>query len=304
MRDSRLLSAINLQVRMFNLKDVDSLFDVLILLSGVATFATMFGAALRLGPGALRRVRERPRLFVRTFAAVWLGIPLFTVLVIYVFGVVGTSATLLLLMSVCPGTPALLTFVRIARSSIATAFVALVLTTATEPFLIPYWTRLLSRFHTVDLTVQPGQVLRVLLPTVFLPVVLGFLVHKVWINKSAALARASHFVDLVGTVACVAVILSHGFPVLYRVPLSAIAATVVITAGDAALGYWAARPNLAEQKAIAAAAALGNPALALVVVEVIYHEIDAAVLVSVYVVIRAIGILPLVWWLRHLATTR
>jgi BASS family bile acid:Na+ symporter len=299
-----LLSAINLQVRMFNLKDVDSLFDVLILLSGVATFATMFGAALRLGPGALRRVRERPRLFVRTFAAVWLGIPLFTVLVIYVFGVVGTSATLLLLMSVCPGTPALLTFVRIARSSIATAFVALVLTTATEPFLIPYWTRLLSRFHTVDLTVQFGQVLRVLLPTVFLPVVLGFLVHKVWINKSAALARASHFVDLVGTVACVAVILSHGFPVLYRVPLSAIAATVVITAGDAALGYWAARPNLAEQKAIAAAAALGNPALALVVVEVIYHEIDAAVLVSVYVVIRAIGILPLVWWLRHLATTR
>jgi BASS family bile acid:Na+ symporter len=82
----------------------------------------------------------------------------------------------------------------------------------------------------------------------------------------------------------------------------AVAAILVITAGDAVLGFWAARPNLAEQKAIAAAAALGNPALALVVVEVIYHEIQAAVLVSVYVAIRAIAILPLVWWLRYWAT--
>src|SRR5262245_11553377 len=111
------------------------------------------------------------------------------------------------------------------------------------------------------------------------------------------------FVDLIVTSAGLAVILTLGFPVLLRVPPSAIAAMLIITAGDAALGFWAARPNLAEQKAIASAAALGNPALALVVVEVVYHELQAAVLVSVYVVLRAIAILPLVWWLRHLATT-
>ncbi len=281
---------------------MDSLFSILILLSGAATFATMFSAALRLGPEALSRVREHPRLFLRTFAIVWLVIPLFTVLVIYGFGVTGISAILLLLMSVCPGTPALLTFVRIARSSLATAFVALLLTTVTEPFLIPFWTRILSKFSYGKLTVRPEQVLNVLLPTVFLPIVLGFIVHKLWINAAPRLARASDLVDLVGTGACISVILSQGFPVLLRVSPAAIAATVSITAGDAALGFWAARPNLAEQKAIAAAAALGNPALALVVVEVIYHEIQAVVLVSVYVVLRSIAILPLVWWLRHWAT--
>ena len=282
---------------------MDSLFDILILLSGAATFATMFGAALRLGPEALRRVREHPRMFFRTFAAVWLGIPLFTLLVIYGLGVTGISATLLLLMSVCPGTPAILTFVRIARSSIGTAFVALFLTTATEPFLIPYWTRLLSKFLSTDLTIQPKQVLNVLLPTVFVPIVLGFLVHKISIHGAAVLANASDYVDLVGTGACVALILGQGFPFLLHLPPAAVAAILIITAGDAVLGFWAARPNLAEQKAIAAAAALGNPALALVVVEVIYHEIHAAVLVSVYVAIRAIAILPLVGWLRYLATT-
>jgi BASS family bile acid:Na+ symporter len=242
-------------------------------------------------------------MFFRTFVALWLVIPLFTLLVIYGFGVVGISATLLLLMSVCPGTPAILTFVRIARSSIATAFVALFLTMATEPFLIPFWTRLLSRFLSMDLTIQPRQVLNVLLPTVFVPVVLGFVVYRISIHAAAVLARASNYIDLVGTVACVALILGQGFPFLLRVPLPGIAAIIVITAFDAVLGFWAARPNLAEQKAIAAAAALGNPALALVVVEVIYHEMQAAVLVSVYVAVRAIAILPLVAWLRYLATT-
>jgi BASS family bile acid:Na+ symporter len=278
------------------------LYDVLVLLSGAATFATVFTAALRLGPKALRRVSEHPRLFFRTFVAVWLVIPLFTLSVIYLLGVVGTSATLLLLMSVCPGTPALLTFVRIARSSMATAFVVLLLTTVTEPFLIPYWTRFLSRFVTVDLTIQPRQVLNVLLPTVFLPIVVGFVLHLISINKAAVLASASNYVDLIGTSVSVVLILARGFPLLHRVPPEAVVAVLIITAGDAALGWWAARPNLAEQKAIAAAAALGNPALALVVVEVIYHEMQATVLVSVYVAIRAVAIVPLVWWLRRLRT--
>ena len=279
---------------------MDSLYDVLILLSGAATFATVFGSALVLGPKSLRRVSEHPRLFFRTFLAVWLVIPLFTALVVYLLGVVGVSATLLLLMSICPGTPALLTFVRIARSSIATAFVVLLLTTATEPFLIPYWARFMSRFLTVDLTIQPRQVLIVLLPTVFFPIVFGFLLHQISINTAAVLASASNYVDVIGTSASVVLILARGFPLIHRVPVAAVVAVLIITAGDAALGWWAARPNLAEQKAIAAAAALGNPALALVVVEVIYHEMQATVLVSVYVAIRAVAIVPLVWWLRHL----
>jgi BASS family bile acid:Na+ symporter len=160
----------------------------------------------------------------------------------------------------------------------------------------------LSSFVTVDLTIQSRQVLNVLLPTVFFPIVLGFLLHKISINKAAALASASNYVDLVGTGACIVLILGEGFPVLRDVPAAAIAAILIITAGDAVLGFWAAHPNLAEQKAIAAAAALGNPALALVVVEVIYHELRAIVLVSVYVAVRAVAVLPLVWWLRQLRT--
>ena len=88
---------------------MESVFTLLILLSGAATFAALFGGALRLGPEALGRVIEHPRLFFRMLAVIWIAIPLFTALVIFALGVVGTSASLLLLMSVCPGLPNLLT---------------------------------------------------------------------------------------------------------------------------------------------------------------------------------------------------
>ena len=236
-------------------------------------------------------------------AVIWIAIPLFTALVILGLGVVGTSAALLLLMSVCPGLPNLLTWARIARSSITIAFVALLVTAATEPFMIPYWTRLLSKFLPIDLTVQPSDVLNVIVPTVLLPIVLGFLVRKISLRATEVLARISDYIDVAGTVATIAVILYQGLPRLTYVPPAALVALVIITFGYAAFGFWAARPNLDEQKAIAAAAALGNPALALVIVEVSYLELQAAVLVSIYIVVRAIAMAPLIWWLRYLRRT-
>ena len=279
---------------------MESVFTLLILLSGAATFAALFGGALRLGPEALGRVIEHPRLFFRMLAVIWIAIPLFTALVIFALGVVGTSASLLLLMSVCPGLPNLLTWARFARSSITMAFVALLVTAATEPFMIPYWTRLLSKFLPMDLTVQPSDVLNVIVPTVLLPIVLGFLVHKISLRATEVLAPISDYIDLAGTVATIAVILYQGLPRLTYVPPSAFVALVIITFGYAAFGFWAARPNLDEQKAIASAAALGNPALALVIVEVSYLELQAAVLVSIYIVVRALAMAPLIWWLRYL----
>jgi BASS family bile acid:Na+ symporter len=281
---------------------VDSVYTILIVLSGAATFAALFGGALRLGPEALLRVTEHSRLFVRMLVVIWIAIPLFTALVIFGLGVVGTSATILLLMSVCPGLPNLLTWARIARSSITTAFVALLVTAATEPFMIPYWSRFLSRFLPMDFTVRPAHVLSVLVPTVFLPIVLGFVVRKLSSRATAVLAPVSDFIDLAGTVATIAVVLFQGSPRLLYVPPSTFVALLIITFGYAAFGFWAARPNLDEQKAIAAAAALGNPALALVIVEVSYLEFEAVRLVSVYIVLRAIAMLPLVgglWYLKR-----
>src|SRR5262249_54424669 len=155
----------------------------------------------------------------------------------------------LLLMAICPGMPLLLATTRSVEGAAGTAFVALLLTATIEPVLIPYWTRLLSVVHPADLTVQPRHVLAVLVPTVFIPVAVGFAVRLLAPRAAPAVARVSNLVGVVGIAMDLLVVLIQGAPLLVHVPLRAFAATAVVTLGDAAIGYWAGWPNTEDQKA-------------------------------------------------------
>jgi BASS family bile acid:Na+ symporter len=142
-------------------------------------------------------------------------------------------------------------------------------------------------------------VLDVLLPMVFLPIALGFVIRDASPRATAILIRISDFFYVIGVIASVIVILLKGMPLIEALlPPIAIFATLIITVSDAAFGYWAGSPNLEDRKAVALAAALGNPALALAVVEVSYPELQAEVLVTVYLVIRGIAMIPIEWWLK------
>jgi BASS family bile acid:Na+ symporter len=274
-------------------------FVLMKVLAWTATIAVMFGGALRLGPASLRQVQKRPKLFLRMLVAVWLAVPLLTIAVVLVFDVRGFSATTLLLMAICPGMPLLLASTGSVKGAIDTAFVALLLTATIEPVLIPYWTRFLSVVHPGDLTVQRRDVLAVLVPTVFIPVAVGFSIRQLAPHAAARLALVSAGIAVVGVFMDVLVVLIQGAPVLGKVSARAFAAAVVVTIGDAAIGYLAGWPNIEDQKAIAMASALGNPALALVVMEASYPGLMAGALIAVYLIIRAVTMVPLEWWLRR-----
>jgi bile acid:Na+ symporter, BASS family len=273
-------------------------------LSRSATFAVMFGGALRLGPAALRRIAERPALFLRTLLAVWLAVPAWTVLVVAAFRLEGPGAATLLLMAGCPGVPLLLASTRTVRGAMNTAFVALVLTAATEPLLIPQWTRVVSRILPFDLTVEPRHILQVLVPTIFVPIALGFVVRTISARLAGVLARVSDWVYLVGIVGCVLFLVAGSLPLIARIPLWTLVAAVIITVGDAIIGYWAGWPDRDDQKAIALAAALGNPALALAVVEVSYPDHRAGPVVALYLLIRGVTLVPVEWLLKRLSDSQ
>jgi bile acid:Na+ symporter, BASS family len=284
---------------------VSGLFTLLKALTWCATFAVMFGGAARVGVGSLRRVRMYPALFARTLLAVWILVPVFTLVVVELLAVRGMSATMLLLMAVCPGLPLLVASTRTVRGSMATAMLALLLTAATEPLLIPQWTRILSAFHpSVDVRVQPHHVIAVLAPTVFLPIVLGFALRALWPRAVAALARASDVIYLVSLPIKVVVALEQGAPLLLHIPWQSYVAAMIISVGDALIGYWVGRPDVRDQKALALATALGNPALAIAVIEVGYPDETATTLVAAYLIVRAIAITPFEWWLKRLVDRR
>jgi BASS family bile acid:Na+ symporter len=279
----------------------DAVSEILLLkiFAGGATFALMLDVSLRLGREVLLRVRARPDLFLRTLAAVWIGVPLLTLLVIRALDVPPRASSLLLLMAFCPGVPLVLVSTRSVQGALPTAFLALILAAVTEPFLIPYGARIVSALQPVDLTVRPRHVLAVILPTVFLPVVLGFAIHDLFPRAAPLLARISNVVFGLALTGCVILVLVKAAPLLLNVPALAIVAVVLITLGDALIGYWAGGPDRDDQKAIALAVALGNPALALAVVEVSYPGYPAFAMVAVYLLVRFLALAPLRSWLKR-----
>lgn len=259
-----------------------------------------FGNALRLGTEPLRRVGRQPALFVRALVAVWIAVPVLTILVIAALDVRGLPAITLLLMAVCPGLPLVLFSTRSVGGAVSAAFGALLLTAATEPLLLPLWTRILTRALPLDLVIAPRHVLAVLGPTVMLPVALGLAIHRISLRAATSLARLSDLVFVAGmTVAAVAVVIK-GTPLLVTIPRSAFVAVVLMTLADTAIGYAAGWPSPEDQKAIALATALGNPALALAVIEVSYPGYRAGAMVAVYLVIRALTLTPFQWWLKRM----
>lgn len=278
----------------------DTLLAVLKILSWSATFGVMLSSSLRLGPSALRQLVHRPAFFVRTLLAIWIAVPLVTAMVVLALRIQGTAATTLLLMAGCPGVPLLLGTTRTVRGAISTAFVALVLTAATEPLLIPLWTRILSALLPVDLTVHWSQILKVLAPTILLPIAVGFFVRAVFPRAVHHLVRVSDGVYGVGIIGCVVALLAGAAPLVLRVPPRALVGAAIITVGDAAIGYWAGWPDRDDRRAIAVATALGNPALAIAIVEASYPGNRIGPLgIVLYLLVRAICIVPVVWWLRQ-----
>jgi BASS family bile acid:Na+ symporter len=278
----------------------DTFLGILKILSLSATFALMFGSALRLGPSALRQLVQRPAFFVRTLLAVWIAVPSLTAMVVVALRIEGTAAKTLLLMAGCPGVPLLLGTTRTVRGAMSTAFAALALTAATEPLLIPLWTRLVSAILPVDLTVHWSDILRVLVPTILLPVAVGFVVRAVFPRAVDPVVRISDGVYAVGIIGCLVTLLAGAAPLILRVPPRALVGAAIITIGDAAVGYWAGSPDRDDRKAIALATALGNPALAIAVVEASYPgNRIAPTAVGLYLLVRTICIVPVLWWLRQ-----
>jgi BASS family bile acid:Na+ symporter len=259
----------------------------------------MFGTAMRVGPDAFTAVRTRPGVFVRALFVVWIGVPFVTFLVVYALDPGPLSSSTLLVMSLCPGIPLLLSTTRSARGAVHTAFTVLLITAMTEPMLIPLGSRLLHSIEPEASTVHPSAVLRVLLPTVFLPVALGYVARALWPRALPKLIFASDIVCVVGILGSGALIFIQAFPLMLEVPPRTIVAAFVITWADTALGYWSGWPSKDDQKALAFATALGNPALALVVIESVYPGYPAVAMVAVYLVVRAGALLPFELWLKR-----
>jgi predicted Na+-dependent transporter len=271
-----------------------------------ATGALVLNAALQTGPTSLPWAREHWGLVLRFLLAVWLGVPLLTLVVVRLLRVHQLGAATLLLMAICPGQAQGLFLTRSARGRMDAAVILLLATSVTAPLLIPVWARILSVTMPHEIVVPIGRVLGVLLSTAVVPLLLGFAIRRLSAAVAGVLAKVMGALFTVGIWAALAAALIRGAPILPQVALGTFAAVVIVTLGASLMGYLLGRPEIEDRRAAAFAAALGNPALALALVSSSYPEAHASALFAAYVLVRIIILLPLQRWLgraKHSAPT-
>jgi BASS family bile acid:Na+ symporter len=268
------------------------------LLAWCVTGSLIMGGALRLSADSLRRARNHPGLFLRVLLVLWIGVPILAIAATRLFQVRELGSAVLLLVAICPGVPVLIFVTRQLHGEENTALIVLILTAVTAPLLTPLWAQILSRAYPTELMISPRQVTVALIPTVFAPLGVGIAVRAVSKRAAWVLARIMDVLFLIGVALVLVVAVIKGGPVLLKVPVATYAAMALTTLGSALLGYWAGGPAEVDRKATSLAAALGNPALALVVLNAHRAEYDAVAIVTAYVLVRALILVPFKRWLK------
>lgn len=263
--------------------------DLIEVLTWFCTGGLTASAALRTGSGAWAALRARPALFVRALVAVWIVVPLFAMVIVRAFSFRGETRAAVILLSISPGIPGLLAAARRqGPRALADGVVFLTLTSATVPLLLPIWARIMTVAYALPLVTSPRELVGILVPTVYVPLALGLVVHRCWPLFARRITPVLEYVASAGTVVIAIFLVVVGFPVLRTLQPLAIIAAPLLVLGCGFAGWLVAWRQPDARKLFVRAAAMGNPALGLALVATTYPTERAATVGAAVLIVRGL----------------
>ncbi len=201
-------------------------------LATAAIAASMLSTGLMTTRAVASQVREHIPLRLRALLAVWIVVPLLALAATVLFRTPPVATAGLLLIAICPGVPLLLRSTAKVHGSTTTALLVLLATAITAPALIPAWAAILARVTPYAFVVDARDVTEVLLPTVFIPFVVGRLIWVFSARPATFLARFA-----AGLVVLVVAIVARSSGLITSTPVRAYAAVIALTLAAAAGGH-------------------------------------------------------------------
>jgi BASS family bile acid:Na+ symporter len=259
----------------------------------------MFSTGLGVSVSQLSRVRSEPRLFGRALLVIEVLVPLAAFLIVRALGLPQRIAGLILLLAVCPGAPLSLWSSRRAGASPSAALDALLLAALTSPLSVPCWVFVFAAAFRSSMSIDPLLVLRVVAATVLLPLGLGAVLRAVAPRAAEILRRVLDSLSGLWILAAAALLLAIARPAFSELVPVPLLALLLITFTALGLGHLAGGPRLEDRGAIAFAAALGNPAIALAIVSRSRPELAVTAPIAAFIVLRAVALLPYRAWLKR-----
>lgn len=227
-------------------------------------FLAILHAGLCTTPNALRRDVIGSGYLLRTLVVVIVLVPLLALLVTRL-PMGPFERRVIVLMAMCPGAGLLPLMARLRGATEASATGLLIALTLVAPFTVTGWAICLSWFGGFQFQLSPLSLLAFVAPRVFIPLLLGWGLQGLWPRLAEVLGKATQVMTVVAFGLTLAGWLTVGGPILLRAHATAWLALVILVPISAWLGYQAGGPTEGGRRALASAAVMGNPGLALAV---------------------------------------
>lgn len=236
------------------------------LLLALSIFLTVFSLALRAHAADVLHLFREWRLGLRAMAVMYVIVPTVAILITGLFHLKPSVEIALVALAFSP-VPPLLPGKQIKAGGSATYVTSLlVMASLLSLFITPlgmYWT---ARLASLDVHVAPAAIVRIVLLSIMLPLVLGFVAGRLLGSRAVRVSAVLGNIANVLLLVCVLVLLFAMLPAIGRVigDGTIIALAAMIVAGLAA-GYWAAGTDPANKTALALAAATRHPGIAVAI---------------------------------------
>lgn len=274
--------------------------QLIVLALQASIVAIVFSFGLRSTLAELLYLWRRPSLLLRSLAAVLVVVPIAVIALTSLFDLRHTAGIALVVLAISP-MPPLLPMKEMKAGGRQSYALALMATMAALAIVVdPLAVELLSAFYGRSFEIAPGVIARIVLVTVFLPLLAG-IAARVLVH-----GRAERLADLVakaGTlllaIALLTLLAGAWRAVWAAVGDGTILAMVAFVGVGLTTGHWLGGPEPDHAVVLALSTATRHPAIALSIASSNFPEEQFGGAILLYLIVGALAALPYLAWHRR-----
>lgn len=271
----------------------------LLLNAGIASL--VFALGLNALPADAAFLWRRPSLLWRSLLAMDVVVPVAAVLLVLALEPPRVAAIGILAMAVAPGAPFSPQKELKLGGRLPYVYSLLVTVALLAVVTIPLTLNILGWLFSADREgwVTPGQVAKVAVLMLVLPLVLGMAVRRALPGLAERVAKPLSLAAnlLIGAIALLIIV--KAFPVMIRLGVRAYAVMVLLTLIALAWGHLLGGPNPEDRTALALASSLRHPGLALLIAKVDFPGEPVAAVVFAYLIAGSLASIPYTVWQKR-----
>jgi BASS family bile acid:Na+ symporter len=262
----------------------------------------VFALGLNAQPADVAFLWRRPGLLLRSLVAMDVVVPAAAVLLVLVLQPPRLATIGILAMAVAPGAPFFPQKGLKLGGRLPYLYSLLVAVAILAAVTIPVSLAILGAIFSSakEGWIAPGQIARVVVLMLLLPLGLGMAVRRWLPGLADRLAKPLALAANVLVVAIFLLILVHVFPAIWAVGGRAFAVMALVTAAALAGGHLLGGPEPEDRTALAIASSLRHPGLALLIARVDFPGEKVGAVVLAYLVVAGLASIPYTVWQKRL----